>query len=150
LTFREFKKPNQTAAQGIATMKTITNLFAWSLLAVGAIVDRAKSQQITQLQLVDIPTNTFISPPLIDGAVINLATLPSGTWTIVANASSSTKSVRFGLDGNSNYRTENSAPWSMTGNNHRPLVAPFFLSPKRQSTVDHSLFCIANYSGNDR
>jgi hypothetical protein len=138
-------------------MKTIPcTLFTWSPLALfGAIVvdlDQVKSQQITLLQLVNTTTNTFISPPLVNGAVIPLAMYPAGSWTIDAVASSGTKSVRFNLDGNPTYRTELSAPWSMTGIVKPSLVVAPSSSPKHQSFVDHSLFfCISRtISGSDR
>jgi hypothetical protein len=123
-------------------MKTNT-LFTWWLLAFGAIVvDQAKSQQITQLQLVNTTTDTFISPPLIDGAVLPLASYPAGTWTIVANASASTKSVVFTLNGNI-IRTEGGAPWTMTGDRGTP---PDF-KPWDQATAGAYSLIVTPYNG---
>jgi len=65
----------------------------------------------------DQPIATF--DPLNDGATLNLATLPTRNLNIRANTSPATVgSVRFGLDGKSNYRTDNSAPYSLGGDNN--------------------------------
>jgi hypothetical protein len=97
-------------------------LFSWLLLMIVALLfDQVKSQAITALQFARI--NTTVIANLTNGATISLATFLSGTWTIVALATTSTKSVAFSLDGNSTFRTENSAPWSMTGNH--PVNLPF-------------------------
>jgi hypothetical protein len=126
-------------------MKT-SALFLLLLLVLVAIFDQAKSQQITRLQLVNTLTNTFISPPLTNGAVISLASYPAGTWTIVANASSSTKSVGFNLDGNSAYRTENVVPWSMTGD-YGTLPRYF---PWNQSTAGVHSLVVTPYNQTNR
>lgn len=49
---------------------------------------------------------------LQDGDTIDVGQLPA--FTLIAR-SDDAKSVRFGLDGNANYRTENIAPFSLTG-----------------------------------
>jgi hypothetical protein len=85
----------------------------FSLLLLVAIFNQAKSQAITGLQLINTLASAVIGP-LNNGDTLSLATLPP-SWTIVASATSLTKSVAFNLDGNSTYHTENAAPWSMTG-----------------------------------
>ncbi len=62
----------------------------------------------------DVPIPAF--DPLPDGAVLDLAALPTRNLSIRANtAPSPVGSVRFGLDGDDNYQTENAVPYSMTG-----------------------------------
>jgi hypothetical protein len=46
---------------------------------------------------------------------INLSTLPSKNLNVRADVSSSVESIRFSLNSNTNYRTENSAPFSLAG-----------------------------------
>ena len=54
--------------------------------------------------------------PLASGATLNLATLPTRHLNIRANTSPATVgSVRFALDGNSNYRTETEPPYALAG-----------------------------------
>ena len=65
----------------------------------------------------DQPIATF--NPLNNGATLNLATLPTRNLNIRANTSPATVgSVRFGLNGKSNYRTDNSAPYALGGDNN--------------------------------
>jgi hypothetical protein len=65
----------------------------------------------------DQPIATF--NPLNNGATLNLATLPTRNLNIRADTSLATVgSVRFGLDGKSNYRTDNSAPYALGGDNN--------------------------------
>jgi hypothetical protein len=99
-------------------------VFFWLLLLLlsAAIFNEVKSQAITGLQVVNLSGAVLIAN-LQNRTVIPLATYPNGTWTIVALATNATKSVGFHLDGNANFRTENTAPWSMTGNH--PLHLPF-------------------------
>lgn len=60
----------------------------------------------------DVPVSAF--DPLPNGATLNLATLPQ--ITVRANTSPATVgSVRFALDGNPNFQTENSAPYALKG-----------------------------------
>ena len=64
----------------------------------------------------DQPIATFNS--LSNGATLNLAMLPTRNLNIRANTSPATVgSVRFGLDGKSNYRTDNRAPYALGGDN---------------------------------
>jgi hypothetical protein len=90
---------------------------SWLLLVASSILlDQVKSQVITGLQIVNAPSGALIRN-LIAGDTISVAAAPflNGTWTIAALSSPETKSVRFGLDGNPNFRTESTAPWTMTG-----------------------------------
>jgi hypothetical protein len=65
----------------------------------------------------DQPIATF--DPLNDGATLNLATLPTRNLNIRANTSPAiVGSVRFGWNTNSNYRTQNDAPYALGGDNN--------------------------------
>ncbi|MEJ7654993.1 MAG: hypothetical protein WKH64_17480 [Chloroflexia bacterium] len=78
----------------------------------------ATGPAVAGLTLINTDTNQPISSftPLTNGAVLNLATLPTRKLNIGANTNPATVgSVRFGLDSASNYRTENAAPYAMAG-----------------------------------
>lgn len=82
----------------------------------------------------DLPLAGF--DPLLDGAVLNLGTLPTRNLSIRANTVPSTVgSVRFAYDGNSNYRTENVSPYAIAGDDPQgnynpwtPAVGPHTLT----------------------
>ena len=58
----------------------------------------------------------WTSGPLQNGDTLNLSTLPTRHLSVRANTSPSpVGSVRFALDVNSIYRTENRAPYSLAG-----------------------------------
>lgn len=76
-----------------------------------------QSQAVTSFTLIDADADQPIAgfDPLPEGAVLNLATLPTRNLNIRANTSPQTVgSVRFRLDG-SNVRTENAAPYALAG-----------------------------------
>ena len=62
----------------------------------------------------DLPISAF--DPLVDGAVLEFSKLPTRRLNIRANTSPATVgSVRFGLNGNSAYFTDNTAPYALAG-----------------------------------
>jgi len=71
------------------------------------------AQEVTGLTLVNSETDQDMGP-LDDGDTINIALTPN--LNIRANTDPVTVgSVRFGLDSNPNYRTENGAPYALAG-----------------------------------
>jgi CubicO group peptidase (beta-lactamase class C family) len=73
------------------------------------------SQKVTALTLIDSNTDQPILT-LTNGMTITLANLATRNLNIRAVTSPSTVgSVRFGLDGNSNYRTETASPYALAG-----------------------------------
>ena len=75
-------------------------------------------QVVTGLALINADTDQPISGfnPLPNGATLNLAKLPTRNLNIRANTSPAlVGSVRFRLDTNSNYRTENTVPYALAG-----------------------------------
>jgi hypothetical protein len=52
----------------------------------------------------------------VNGDVVNLA-VTGTSLNIRANVSGLVGSVRFGLDGNTNFRTESTAPYALAGDN---------------------------------
>lgn len=72
---------------------------------------------IVRMVLVNADSNTDIQV-LQNGATINLDSLPTRHLNIRFEGPRGTKSVRFGLDGNSNYRVENVAPFALAGDNN--------------------------------
>jgi Domain of unknown function (DUF5060)/Putative collagen-binding domain of a collagenase len=89
-----------------------------ALMAMVATVAFAQStQSVVSFDLINADTDQVIGP-LNDGDTLNLATLPTRNLDVRANTSPSTVgSVRFGYDSNASYRTENSAPYALAGNN---------------------------------
>jgi hypothetical protein len=71
--------------------------------------------------LVNTDTNNDIAV-LDDGMTVNLGSTPASKVAIRADASGATRSVRFGLDGDSNYSVESFAPYAMAGDNNGDLV----------------------------
>src|SRR3989344_7483389 len=84
----------------------------------GNVIDNSLS--ISQITLYNADTDTIIQQ-LNDGDTINVA--QNKNITIVANVQGSVQSVRFGLDGNQNYKMENVAPSAIAGDNisKRPI-----------------------------
>ena len=73
---------------------------------------------VASFTLINAESNQPIAgfDPIASGATINLATLPTRNVNIRANTTPATVgSVRFGWDGNANYRTDDSAPYSLGG-----------------------------------
>jgi hypothetical protein len=71
---------------------------------------------VTSLQLINAVTDQPIKT-LTNGDTINLAEFPAGQLSVRANTDSGVESVRFALDANANFRTENSAPYVLFGDN---------------------------------
>lgn len=70
-------------------------------------------QSITAFTLIDAVADTVIGP-LEDGDVIELFSLPNKKINIVAETSPSpVGSVKFGFDGDANYRVENLVPYAL-------------------------------------
>ncbi len=73
---------------------------------------------MTSLSLINADTNKPISgyDPLPNGAKLDLASLPTRNLNIRVNTDPATVgSIRFGLDGNSSYRTETEPPYALAG-----------------------------------
>ena len=73
---------------------------------------------MSSLSLINADTNKPISgyDPLPSGTTLDLATLPTRNLNIRANTDPATVgSVRFALDGNSTYATDNAAPYALAG-----------------------------------
>ena len=91
-----------------------TTCFCSTLWSEAAAAD----QIVTSLTLINADTDQPLAgfDPLQDGATLNLATLPTQNLNIRANTDPAVVgSVRFALDQDSNYRTENSAPYALAG-----------------------------------
>ena len=82
---------------------------AWS----GTKTVTISQAQVVSLTLVNAATDRDIGP-LANGDVINLSVTGSHL-NIRANTSGSVGSVRFALDGNTNFRTESAAPYALMG-----------------------------------
>jgi hypothetical protein len=72
---------------------------------------------VTSLQLINAVTDQPIQT-LQNGDTINLAEFPAGQLSVRANTDDQgVESVRFALDANANFRTENSPPYVLFGDN---------------------------------
>jgi PKD repeat protein len=106
-----------------------------------SVVDQAPSNGgISGLMLYNADNNQPIMS-LANGATINYANLPTRNLSIVAQTSGDVRSVRFGLDGNSSYATENIAPFAIAGDDNGNLNA------WRPSAGNHTVTATA-YGGN--
>jgi hypothetical protein len=86
-------------------------------LAAALLPMQSKAQQITSLWLFNADTDQPIQA-LSDGAVIDFQAVGTTKLNIVAYTSPSIiGSVRFGLDGKANFRTDNATPYAMAGDN---------------------------------
>jgi len=96
-----------TVSNGQSSVSGSVNV---SVLSGGSSSSQAK---VVSFTLVNATTDQDIGP-LANGDVINLA-LTGTKLNIRANVSGSVGSVRFALDGNTNFRTENGAPYTLAG-----------------------------------
>ncbi|MEO6434267.1 MAG: hypothetical protein ABIP55_00695, partial [Tepidisphaeraceae bacterium] len=71
-------------------------------------------ETVTQFTLINADTDQPIGA-LVDGATVNFQTIGTNRLNVVAQTAGTTESVRFALDANSNFRTENSAPFTLAG-----------------------------------
>jgi len=75
----------------------------------------AAADSVTSFTLINADTDADIGT-LNHGDTLNLAALPTSNLNVRANTDPATVgSVRFSLDGNANYRTENTAPYALEG-----------------------------------
>ena len=109
---------------------------------VEALEDRRLlSGTVASLTLINADTDKPIGM-LADGTTLNLATLPTRRLNVLATVSGDAESVRFGLDAKSNFRTENSDPYSLAGDKNGNYHA------WRPSLGSHTLK-VTRYSGNN-
>jgi CubicO group peptidase (beta-lactamase class C family) len=81
----------------------------------GRVVNGLAAQRVAGLTLMNADTDQPIGP-LTDGMTLDLATLPTRRLNVRADPSPSlVGSVRFGLDANTNYRTETEGPYALAG-----------------------------------
>ncbi len=85
-------------------------LYLILFVLMGALLS---AQTVTQLVLVNAATDLDIAP-LTDGSTIDLAA--TGTsLNVRAEVSGTVGSIRFSLDGQTNFQTENVAPYAQAG-----------------------------------
>ena len=80
-----------------------------------------------------------------NGGVIDFSKIPTRNLNIRADASASAASVRFGLDGNNNFRTENTRPFALAGDSGGNYNA--WTPSLGQHTVSATPFSGSNASG---
>ena len=83
---------------------------------------------VQSLTLINADTDLPISGwnPISNGATLNLATLPTANLNIRADTVGTIGSVRFGLDGNANFHTENVVPYALFGDGGGDYAAGSF------------------------
>jgi hypothetical protein len=90
------------------------------------VINQPTPIQVTNLVLINAQTDQVVKT-LADGDTINLADFPPNQLSIRADVAGSTvKSVRFRLDANANFRTENAAPYVLFGDNAGDIVGGTF------------------------
>lgn len=110
------------------------------LLAIPALAQPS----VTSFTLIDADTDAPIAAfdPLLDGATLELTTLPANL-NIRANTDPATVgSVVFGFDGDASYRTENSPPYAVGGDSNGDY------NPWSPGSGPHTLSATA-YSGSN-
>jgi len=83
------------------------------VLGILAAANQVTAAEVTSLTLINAHTDQDIGP-LADGATIDLAKT-DGRLNVRANVTGKVGSVRFALDGDSNFLTENVAPYALRG-----------------------------------
>jgi hypothetical protein len=119
------------AAHTGGSLRTGTVTIANQLFTVTQAASTSSTQVIVSFTLINADTDQPIAgyESIPDGATLNLVTLPTRNLNLVANPSPSTVgSVRFAVNSNSNYRTENEAPYSLAGDKNGDYPA-WSLSP---------------------
>ena len=88
------------------------------------------AQAVTSLTLINTNTNLPIPgfESIGNGAILNLATLPTTNLSIQAVTAGTVGSVQFAFDGNANFRTESVAPYALFGDNSGDYFAGSFPS----------------------
>jgi nucleoid DNA-binding protein len=91
------------------------------------VINQPTAIEVTNLVLINAQTDQVIKT-LNNGDTINLADFPANQLSIRADVSGGTgvKSVRFRLDSNANFRTENAVPYVIFGDNHGDIVGGTF------------------------
>jgi hypothetical protein len=91
---------------------------AWSNEASATTPAAPAGQAVTGFALINADTDQPVAgyDPLLSGAVLDLSALPTRNLNVRANTSpAAVGSVRFGYDGNANFRTENAGPYALAG-----------------------------------
>ena len=97
---RESQSPGTVSVDRFTVRQPVSGMATASLTLINADTD----QPVAGL------------PTLLDGAVLNLAQLPSRRLSVRAQVTGGTVgSVRFNYDGNAAYRIENAAPYALAG-----------------------------------
>ena len=84
------------------------------------------TQSVISFTLINADTDQPIAAldPLTNGATLNLSTLPTRNLSVRANTSPPlVGSVRFGLDGNTNFSTDTTAPYALAGDTNGNYAA---------------------------
>lgn len=91
------------------TLLILLCLLGWSTV---------QAQSVTSFTLINADTDTNIGL-LSDGETLNLATLPTTNLSVRANTDpAQVGSVRFALNGNLNFQTENITPYALKGDSN--------------------------------
>ena len=104
-----------TSAVANTTSVTISATYDGAARTATLTLKPAFTAQVVRFTLVNAETDQDFGP-LANGDVINLA-VTGGSLNVRADVSGSVGSVRFALDGNTNYRTESTAPYALAGDN---------------------------------
>ena len=128
------------ALLALGTLTPLTSLAAAQVRSQSLVVNPA-GPTVSSVTLINADTNQPVPgfDPIPPAATLDLSRLPRNL-TLRANTVGTVGSVRFGLDGNANYHLENTAPYSLcgdqgTGNDYIACPAGVFAPGNRQISV---------------
>lgn len=112
------------------------------------IVDSAPPAKVVSFSLMDANTNQVLIPAIQDNATIDVSSLGARAVNVRANTSGNgIRSVRFDLNGRTNVRTENAAPYSLAGDMNAHYM-PWYYKAGQQNTVEAMPFSAPQARGN--
>jgi len=117
----------------MASLPTRPAILMCMWVALVVFVVPVRGQSVTDLVLVNAETNQELQS-LSDGDVLQLD--DASSFTVRATADGSTESVRFSFAGQSNYQTENTAPYALGGDDNGDYFAVPELSETGTYTLD--------------
>jgi hypothetical protein len=123
---------NELIPKSVTTDQRGLPRISHGMVDIGAV--ELQQPQIAGLFLVDARTGQTIMP-LTDGATVNLSNIPKDLDVVAVLRDGVPGSVVFGLDGNSRFRIEKQAPFSLFGDVGGRYLSGAFAAGKHTITV---------------
>ena len=105
---------------------------------------------VISFSLMEANTRKVLIETIDDGSVIDISALGTRNLGIRANTVGTTpiQSIRFELNGNNDFKTENSTPWSLTGDENGNF-SPWLYELGKQNTLKATPFTAKGGSGRE-